>query len=151
MAARAGMVYFGGVVMAIFASRRLAAPLVGFGIMALAAIAASLFLFRRHDLSTPVGLPLVLRAHWKYGKWLLGVGILYWLGTAFFPPLVGLYAGSSGAAAYRSAENFTLPLAQMVAACSLLLTPKLAAVAESRGQHWVRGMVWKLTAIGGGG
>lgn len=143
----ASLTYGGLILMVLFATRNVARSSLGFLIMALAALAASLLLMRRGDSRLSQGLREVNRAHWKFGKWLAGVGLLAWFGTSFFSPLVAFYAGLPGAAAYRSAENVTLPLGQIVAAGSLLLTPRLALLSVERGAEWIRRSVWKITAL----
>jgi O-antigen/teichoic acid export membrane protein len=143
----ASLTYGGLILMMLFATRNVATSSLGFVIMALAALAASLLLMKRGDCRPLRGLAEVNRNHWEFGKWLAGVGLLYWFGTSFYSPLVGFYAGLPGAAAYRSAENLTLPLAQIVAAGSLLLTPRLAQLSAERGADWMRRAVWKITAL----
>ena len=143
----ASLTYGGLILVVLFATRLRATSSLGFLIMALAALVASLLLMKREDTLHLHGLAEVNRDHWKFGRWLAGVGLLGWLGTSFFSPLVAFYAGLIGAAAYRSAENLTLPLGQIVAAGSLLLTPRLALLSVERGADWMRRSVWKITAL----
>jgi O-antigen/teichoic acid export membrane protein len=145
----ATLIYSSLLLTVMFVAYRFATPALGFLIMALAATIASFFLLRIRDITHPVGFAAFASSYWRYGRWLLGVGVLNWLTTSFFSPLVSAYAGLGSAGAYRSAEILTLPLPQLVAACGQFIVPRIAANGRLHGFQWVSKVTWKLTVVVG--
>lgn len=84
-----------------------------------------------------LAMPSVLRAHWDYGRWFVGLAVLglfinqaqIFLGAAFL--------GLEGAGVFRALQNPVLPMTQTVLAVSTFGIPILAA-------EFGRGNLWAL-------
>jgi len=79
---------------------------------------------RKQDAS--LAMSEILRSHWDYGKWLVGVAILdlgaIYVQTFLAAGMINLEA----AGALRAMQNFMLPMVRSVAAIALLALPALA-------------------------
>jgi O-antigen/teichoic acid export membrane protein len=147
----ASLVYTASLVAVLVGTRSVASPATGFLTMAAASLASSVVLLAREEWSWhPANLARLARLHWDYGKWVLGAGLLYWLNTSFFVPLLGVYLGVVGAAVLRAADNFVLPFVQVMAAMSLLITPWISGQASRMSPAWLSRTTRRLSlAVGG--
>jgi O-antigen/teichoic acid export membrane protein len=126
-------------------------PSMGLISMAAAACVASAVAWNLLKLKwQPNDVLLLLRNHWDYGKWIVGVAMLYWLTGPFFAPILGYYGGLVSAANLRVADNLLAPLTQVIAALSLLSLPQLSAGVARRGLPFLRGMTIRLSLLGFG-
>lgn len=96
----------------------------------------------------------VLRAHWSYGRWMVGVSLTYWLANSAFAVLLGLGAGLSSSAGLRAVENLVTPVLQVTGALSLLVLPRVSGQAQEHGSAYLRrfqrlAMVVAATLVGG--
>lgn len=89
----------------------------------------------------------VVRTHWRYARWMLGVSITYWLANSALPAMLGITAGFAGAGELRVVENLFAPVVQTTAAFSLLLLPWVSQRAEATGAAFLRPFRRKATAI----
>ncbi len=90
----------------------------------------------------------LLRKHWAYGKWVVGIATLYWLTGPLFAPILGYYGGLASAASLRVADNLLAPLTQVIAALSLLALPHLSMGTARFGNSFLRGMTVRLSLLG---
>lgn len=75
----------------------------------------------------------VLVHHLRYGQWSMPTTLMHWLTTHGLIPLVSIFAGLHGAAAFRVLQTLTMPMSQVIASLSMLLTPKLSKVVRTAG------------------
>jgi O-antigen/teichoic acid export membrane protein len=75
---------------------------------------------------------------WKYGKWILLASIASWIATSIYVPLITVFSGLSQAAAFRSMQNLTLPLQQLLSALYLILLPYIARQKLANGKGYLR-------------
>ena len=82
--------------------------------------------------------------HWRYGRWIVGTGLLGWV-VGYLPVLVlPAVAGLEAGGALKALWNFTLPALHVYTALSSLLLPTLVRV---RGTDRFAPLVWKLTGL----
>jgi O-antigen/teichoic acid export membrane protein len=148
-AAGSSLCYAGCLLVATHLSKGSASPSVGVISMGAASAVASIVAFRAPDLSwRKVPLRETVREHWRYGRWALGVSLLFWLTGPFFAPVLGYFGGLSDVATLRAAENLLSPLGQVVAALSLLTLPWLAGQATRDGGARLRGLAVRISFAG---
>jgi len=80
----------------------------------------------------------IVRSHWNYGRWTLGVCLTYWLANSAIPVMIGLHAGLDGAGSLRALENLVFPVLQATNALSLMLLPWVSRQIESCGLAFAR-------------
>jgi O-antigen/teichoic acid export membrane protein len=90
----------------------------------------------------------LLTEHWNYGKWVVGIAMLYWLSGPFFAPILGYYGGLAAAAHLRVADNLLAPLTQTIAALSLFALPQLSSGFSRSGLSFLRGMTARMSVLG---
>jgi O-antigen/teichoic acid export membrane protein len=123
-AAKASLAYACGLIATLSLPRALHSPAFGMVCMAGASVLGSIVAFRREDHSWQLeGFAALLKTHWQYGRWVLGVSLIFWLTGPFFAPILGYFDSLSSAATYRAAENLLSPLGQIITALSLLMLP----------------------------
>jgi O-antigen/teichoic acid export membrane protein len=154
-AARCGFAYALAVVIILFVSRPVASPSAGLMVMAGASIVASVAAIRRTDFGCrPEQVALLFKDHWRYGRWVLGIALLYWATGSFFAPMLGFFSGLANAANFRAAENLLLPVSQVITALTLFLLPWMSAEFARSGTGIVRRITIRATVaaslIGGG-
>ena len=66
------------------------------------------------------------RSHWRYGKWILAAGVLSWVVTSVYAPLLATVVGLESAAVFRALESLLMPLDRSLAAFALLALPALS-------------------------
>lgn len=93
----------------------------------------------------------VLRKHWEYGRWAAGSALTIWFSGALYYPLLGSLHGLAKAGELKALMNFASPVSQVFVALSLLSLPYSARVLHRDGPAGARRLVWKLTALYGGG
>ncbi|MGI9174960.1 MAG: lipopolysaccharide biosynthesis protein [Rhodothermales bacterium] len=82
--------------------------------------------------------------HWRYGRWIVGTGLLGWV-VGYLPVLVlPAVAGLEAGGALKALWNFTLPALHVYTALSALLLPTLVRV---RGTDRFARIVRNLTAL----
>ncbi|MCS7315454.1 MAG: hypothetical protein RMI94_07570 [Bryobacterales bacterium] len=80
----------------------------------------------------------VARAHWSYGRWMVGVSLTYWLAHSAYAVLLGLGAGLAASAGLRAVENLLTPVLQLTGALSLLVLPRVSGQAQQAGGPYLR-------------
>jgi O-antigen/teichoic acid export membrane protein len=76
------------------------------------------------------GAAMVMRSHWRYGRWSLGSAGLTWLpGNIYYVILPGLI-GLDGVAALRALRNLIMPMLQVINSLGFLLLPLLSSNAK---------------------
>jgi O-antigen/teichoic acid export membrane protein len=131
--------------------RRLLSPATGLASMALASLVASAVAWKTIKPKwCPEAVSQLLHSHWVYGKWVVGIAMLYWLTGPFFAPILGYYGGLASAANLRVADNLLAPLTQVIAALSLLSLPQLSTGVARSGVPFLRGMTARLSLLGFG-
>jgi O-antigen/teichoic acid export membrane protein len=97
-------------------------------------------------------LAAALRGNWDYGRWAAGSGVVYWVSSYAYVPLVAALHGLAQAGAVRAMVNLTMPLNQFATAMGMMMLPHFASSfwLEGRPQarRATRRMVWLLAAIG---
>lgn len=141
LAAQASVAYAGVLLASIWTLRhtgRLSADtaLVATGGAAVVLCAhLALLLWREGHLARPVprsDTPALWRAHWGYGRWVLGTGLLFWLSDTVYTPLMAVLQGLSAAGAFRAMQNLATVATQVIAAMGPLFLPFATA---NRAQH----------------
>jgi O-antigen/teichoic acid export membrane protein len=77
------------------------------------------------DSSALIARSEVVAAHWRYGKWALGSGILGWVPGNIVVLALPLWYSLDAAATLRVALILIMPILHVVAALSILLVPSL--------------------------
>jgi O-antigen/teichoic acid export membrane protein len=129
-------------------------PFSAFLLMGVASAAAAasyfLFVFPRKSAEPATRMdtvPVVLREHWGFGKWLVASALVYWLSGAVYLPLLGGIVGLEAAGALRAMQNLVLPLEQIIVALGLLFVPWVARGRTERGLDFARGASRKICAV----
>lgn len=109
--------------------------IAAFALMSLASLISSLVIwvgFRRLRTERPVkksaAIHEVMKEQWHYGKWVIGVSILYWINSSISIPFLALDTGFGESGVYRSLQNLILPLQQIGVAIGNLFLPWFAAI-----------------------
>jgi O-antigen/teichoic acid export membrane protein len=131
-------------------------PAKAFLLMAAGGVATAVTMFLRLRTSLVPGaggpaLSEVLRKHWGYGRWAAGSAVTIWFSGALYYPLLGSLRGLAKAGELKALMNFASPVSQVFVALSLLSLPYAARVHHRDGPAGARRLVWKLTALYGGG
>lgn len=157
-AVRGAAVYSAVLVAGLLTFRHFGAisPFAAFLVMAAgAAVTAPLMLARlKPSLASGCEEPTVLQAvqrHWNYGRWSLSSAVTIWLSAAIFYPLLAGSRGLGEAGELKALMNFASPIGQAFAAFSLLSLPYAARVHHESAQESKSKLIWKLTALYGGG
>ena len=147
--------YCTALVFLLLAFKRSISPFTGFLIQSLAAIPAiALLLFYLKSEVNPQPGPStldVLREHWRYGRWVVGSAIVYWLSGNAYYVIVGALLPMQDLAALRALRNFTLPLAQALVAINLLVLPWASSRFGEEGGLGLQRRTRQLTLLFGGG
>ena len=148
-AALSGLVYAALVLAGAYGLERTSwlSAATALGLMSGAGLVAGLliaFAFLRIplDVRLPEGaLAETSKAHWDYGRWIVGTGVLGW--TVGYLPLLLLpiVAGLEASGTLKALWNFTLPVFHVYTALSALLLPTLVRVrGTARFGRYVRGL-----------
>lgn len=125
-------------------------PSVALICLGLAGGSAAAVIFRRLGIDrAPKPLPVpadVLRAHWRYGRWIVGAAIAHGIGYGLCVPLLAAVGGPEQAGALRAMQNVLLPLERLTSGMSMLALPILTARAGQFGTPWLRRTGTALTA-----
>jgi glycosyltransferase involved in cell wall biosynthesis len=147
--------YCVALVLLLLALKRSMSPFGGFLIQSLAAIpAAVLLLVSLKSEATPSLGPStrsVVREHWRYGRWVVGSTLVYWLSGNAYYVIVGALLPMHDLAALRALRNFTLPFAQSLTAITLLVLPWASSRFAEEGREGLRRRTRQLTWFFGGG
>jgi len=134
---------------AVVRSLRWESPAALFVVTGGAALSAGIALVPVLRRLTGAGAPVramlgeALPAHWRYGRWMVGVSLTYWLANSAFAVLLGLSAGMAASAGLRAIENLATPVLQATGALSLLWLPWISGQTEVRGMGYLRSFQWK--------
>ncbi|MBI3669130.1 MAG: hypothetical protein HY237_05045, partial [Acidobacteria bacterium] len=127
----------------LFQRRQWLSPLTVFLLQAPAACLASAVIFasvvpRLKSRQTGVAIGTVLKQHWDYGRWVVATAFVYWITAGANYVMVGALLRMEDVGAFRSLQNFALPVPQFVTAMSLLLLPHASASFSQRGSIALR-------------
>lgn len=92
----------------------------------------------------------ISREHWRYGKWVMAAGLLGWLSSAAYTPIVAAWSGLEVAASLRAVQNLMLPMSQILTALAILLLPAVSQRALSGGGTYLRRTALKISLVLGG-
>jgi O-antigen/teichoic acid export membrane protein len=114
--------------------------------IALASLAAVLCLFpsvglKREDVAWSTmrrQWGVIAPENWRYGKWVTGSAVVYWLSGTLYLPLLGSFAGLEQAAAFQAMQNLLRPLQQSATALSSLFLPQVSRQRTEHGEHRFR-------------
>lgn len=130
-------------------------PFTGFLIQSMAAIPAVFMLLASLKSRTnPQPGPShadVVREHWRYGRWVVGTTIVYWLSGNAYYVIVGVLLPMQELAALRALRNFTMPFAQFLTAITLLVLPWASSRFTEEGRLGLQRRIRQLTWLFGGG
>jgi glycosyltransferase involved in cell wall biosynthesis/O-antigen/teichoic acid export membrane protein len=130
-------------------------PFTGFLVQSLAAIPAIVLLLlslKSDTESVPGPSTLhVVREHWRYGRWVVGSTVVYWLSGNAYYVIVAALLPMHDLAALRALRNFTLPFAQALTAITLLVLPWASSRFAQEGRLGLKRRTRQLTALFGGG
>jgi O-antigen/teichoic acid export membrane protein len=143
-----GILLLGGALL-VFRGRH-GAPAAVFLCMAAAGLGGAVLLFRalgmrRRDLSWSAARPRVRETaseNWRYGRWVTGSAVIYWLSGALYLPLVGSFAGLEQAGAWQALQNLLRPMQQGVTAMSTLFLPHVARQRAAQSGDRGHGTPW---------
>jgi O-antigen/teichoic acid export membrane protein len=118
--------------------RGLMSPVAAFLLMALGSLAATAFLLMRFrpSLRAPgkmIGLGVVARQHWKYGRWAVPSSLVVWIPWNIYYSVLGRHSGLAQAGELRALLNLFVPLGHTLNALSKVLLPYAA------GKHGLHG------------
>jgi glycosyltransferase involved in cell wall biosynthesis len=83
----------------------------------------------------------VLKKHWRYGRWVVVTGFVFWLAGDAYYLIIASATSISDLAAFRALQNFVRPVAQFIASINLLLVPWASArFADHAGLAFQRGI-----------
>ncbi|MFQ5571564.1 MAG: lipopolysaccharide biosynthesis protein, partial [Rhodothermales bacterium] len=116
-----------------------------------ASVGARYWLLRRwksavHDASR-VALPVVLKEHWSYGRWVLGASVAHSISSAIFAPLVASFLGLAQAGAFRAMQNLVAPIQQVMTAMGVLLLPWMSKKHAEQGGTSLKGSIFKASLL----
>ena len=155
LAAVSSAAYCVALVVLLFAWKNSISPFTGFLIQSLAAIPAIvllLFWLKSGIDQTPGPSTVdVVREHWRYGRWVVGSTIVYWLSGNAYYVIVGALLPMHDIAALRALRNFTLPFAQALTAITLLVLPWASSRFAAEGRPGLQRRTRQLTILFGGG
>lgn len=121
-------------------------PFTAFVLQGIAGLVASAlliyFVHPRLDISwMDKSMRTVLKQHWRYGRWVVITGFVFWLaGDAYFV-IIASAASITDVAAFRVLQNFVRPVGQLIVSINLLLVPWASArFAERAGLVFQRGI-----------
>jgi O-antigen/teichoic acid export membrane protein len=125
--------------------------LTAFLIQSLAATAAGALLLvslrpQFDSQSGPSGSAIV-RQHWRYGRWVVATGFVYWLSGNAYYVIVAAFLRMQDVGALRALQNFTLPFAQFLIAISLLLLPWASARFAQEGRVGLQRRMRQITLL----
>ncbi|MGC8794472.1 MAG: hypothetical protein ACP5U2_13890, partial [Bryobacteraceae bacterium] len=143
IAIRGGAVFLGVAVAASFVLRaagwlNAASLFAATGVAGLAAAAVLWFCLRPLIGPRAPSFAEVLVVHWRYGRWMVGVSLTYWVANSAFPVLLSLAAGLPASAGLRALENLVTPVLQVTGALSLLVLPWVSGQAQAQGADYLR-------------
>jgi len=148
-----GIVLLGGALLAF--KGRLGSPSAVFLCMAAASCGGSVLLFaalrmRRRDIAWSAAGPRMRETaeeNWRYGRWVTGSAVVYWLSGALYAPLVGSFAGLEQAGAWQALQNLLRPMQQGVTALSALFLPHVARQRVAQGERHLRRTIAGIIAV----
>ncbi len=147
--------YCVALVLLLLALKKSISPFAGFLIQSLAAIPAVIVLLislkSEANLSPGPSTLGVVREHWRYGRWVVGSTIVYWLSGNAYYVIVAALLPMHDLAALRALRNFTLPFAQALTAITLLVLPWAASRFAEEGRQGLQRRTQQLTWLFGGG
>ena len=154
LAVRSAAVYCLLVLLLLFLSERLGwlSPFAAFLLQALASLAAGGLLLasirpRLRSLGSNSSMQMVLKQHWRYGRWVVATGFVYWLSGGAYYVLVGALLRMEDVAALRALQNFVLPMTQFITAITLLLLPWASAQFAEQGGAAFKTNIRKITLL----
>ncbi|MGO8814054.1 MAG: glycosyltransferase [Terriglobia bacterium] len=155
LAAVSSAAYCIALVALLLALKRSISPFTGFLVQSLAAIPAIVLLLLSLKSGTdsdpgPSTLEVV-HEHWRYGRWVVGSTIVYWLSGNAYYVIVAALLPMHDLAALRALRNFTLPFAQALTAITLLVLPWASSRFAQEGRLGLKRRTRQLTALFGGG
>jgi O-antigen/teichoic acid export membrane protein len=137
--------------LAILHHLNMISAMMAFVVMAIAALAASIYLLLRFRPQlrwrNKPSLQRVCRENWSYGRWALASAVFMWVPWNIFYTLVASFSGMADAGQLRALLNFALPMAQTFGAFSLLLLPHAACTLEEKGTNGVRTISGQITLL----
>lgn len=94
---------------------------------------------RTNGRGAPIRLLLgeVLRRHWHYGRWMVGVSLTHWVANSALPVLLCLSTGLTASAELRALENLVTPVLQATNALALLLLPWVSGQTHALGPAYL--------------
>jgi O-antigen/teichoic acid export membrane protein len=129
-----------------------ASSFISFVLMAVGALATSLFLlFRLRTVldSTNPGPPFkeVLGRHWTYGRWAFAGAITRWIPAYIYFPLLGYFATMAQAGELKALLNLPAPIEQTYGAMSMLLLPYAARQMAGNATHKAGSLERRITLL----
>ncbi len=144
-----GLLYLLSILMGLYALLKLellssisALLLIGF-----AGLIASLVIIRllkRIDDGDSIDPELVVREHWKYGRWSVSTGILQMTPGQLSLLVLPVWAGIEASAELKALSNLLMPIMHAYVALTVLMVPAFVKAYE-RGK--LKPLVWKLVLI----
>jgi O-antigen/teichoic acid export membrane protein len=109
----------------------LESSMIGFGLMGVASLLSGLvtLLWRRGGFSrggTFIQLDKVIASHWHFGKWALAAAALSVAASQIQILLTASMIDLEAAGAFKAMQNFSMPMAQTIAAISIIGLPVLS-------------------------
>jgi glycosyltransferase involved in cell wall biosynthesis len=154
LAARGGATYAAVVVLSlsIFYLIRFLNPFTAFLTQAAAGIVAGIVMMAliRPDFDSPVAavqMPVILAQHWKYGRWVIGTSLVFWVSWQAYYFITANLLGLKEVAALRALQNFVLPLSQFITSLSLLAIPWASGRFTSNDQKAFRRAVFRISLL----
>ncbi len=103
-------------------------PFTAFLLQALASFAAGALLLvsirpQVTSIDPDPSMRIILKQHWKYGRWVVGMSFVSWLSGNAYYVLVAALLRMDDVAALRALQNFVVPMTQFITAVTLLLLP----------------------------
>jgi O-antigen/teichoic acid export membrane protein len=134
VAVRGAAAYCLLVILLLFVSGRLGllSPFGAFFLQALASFAAGTILLlstrpQLASLDSDPSMRIIMKQHWKYGRWVVGTSFVSWLSGSAYYVLVAALLRMEDVAALRALQNFVLPMTQFITAMTLLFLPWASA------------------------
>ncbi len=130
----------------LFHARGWLSPFTAFALQAIAGIVASavlIFLCRPRLAVSWADEPMsiVLKQHWRYGRWVVVTALVFWLAGDVYYLIIGSVASITDVAAFRVIQNYVRPVGQFIASVNLLLVPWASArFADRAGSAFRRGI-----------
>lgn len=85
-----------------------------------------------HDATTTA------RAHWQFGRWILGASAAHAIANGMYVPLLGAIAGLEHSAVLRALQNLQTPLVRVMAGISMVAYPLMAQRVAAQGAQYLK-------------